>query len=65
MYRHKKHSGRRGSALVSALVAFTAVLVAGLGLLRLELALFGYPLVTCAVCVLAAGLMAWLSCQHP
>jgi hypothetical protein len=50
--------------LVPALVVFVAVLAMAVGLLQLELALLGYPVATCALCVLAASFVVWLSCQR-
>ena len=60
----RREVGRRGLTLVPALVVFLAVLAMAVGLLQFELALLGYPAVTCALCVLAASFVVWLSCQR-
>jgi hypothetical protein len=64
MRRGFQGAGRRGSTLVPALIVFVAVLAMGVGLLRLELALLGYPVATCVLCVLAATFVVWLSCHR-
>jgi hypothetical protein len=51
-------------SLIPALIVFLAVLAMTVGLLQLELAVPGYPMVTCVMCVLAASFVVWLSCQR-